>query len=119
MPTIVSPLEIARRERGLTQLDLAARAGVARETISRLERGEWPRLRTAHAIAKALGVEIAAVLGIPGDASDKRSPRAAVGDDGTANPVLNRNNKTGAPSTRAPVANMEERDASSSAVPRR
>ena len=65
MPPVVSPLEIARRERDLTQLALATRAGVARETVSRIERGEWPRLRTARAIAQALGVELSVILNLP------------------------------------------------------
>jgi transcriptional regulator with XRE-family HTH domain len=60
----VSPLEIARRARGLSQLDLARLAGVSRETISLIERGELPRMRTAHAIARALGVALDVLLPI-------------------------------------------------------
>ena len=82
MPTTVSPLEIARRERDLTQLDLATRAGVARETVSRIERGEWPRLRTARAIAQALGVELGVILNRPstsnGDMASVAAAKSAV-----------------------------------------
>ena len=31
-----------RRRAGLTQRELAARAGLHRNTVARLERGEWP-----------------------------------------------------------------------------
>jgi DNA-binding XRE family transcriptional regulator len=39
---------------GLKQETVAERAGVARETVSRLERGDTPNLRTAVALAKVL-----------------------------------------------------------------
>jgi transcriptional regulator with XRE-family HTH domain len=51
----VSRIETARRRAGLTQAELADRAGLCRETISRLERGEEPMLGTALAVANALG----------------------------------------------------------------
>ena len=53
-PCQVSALSLERFRQRLTQHDLALRAGVSRETISRLERGETPQLRTARAIARAL-----------------------------------------------------------------
>jgi len=52
------PLRVARVLRGLSQHDLAERAHVARETVSRVERGMSPQLRTARALSGALGVPI-------------------------------------------------------------
>jgi transcriptional regulator with XRE-family HTH domain len=50
-----SLLALAWLAEGLSQEELAARAGIARETLSRLERGEQgPRLATARALARAL-----------------------------------------------------------------
>jgi transcriptional regulator with XRE-family HTH domain len=60
----VTPLEITRRARGLSQRQLADLAGVSRETISLIERGELPRVRTAYAIARALGVALGELLPI-------------------------------------------------------
>jgi transcriptional regulator with XRE-family HTH domain len=49
-----------RRERGLTQETLAAKAGINRVTLARLERAEHPpNLETLESIAGALGVTIA------------------------------------------------------------
>lgn len=52
-----SPLSVFRFSQGLTQSQLAERAHVARETISRLERGAQPQARTASAISVALGLD--------------------------------------------------------------
>ena len=41
---------------GLSQDDLAQLAGLSRETISRIERGDTPRWKTARTLAAALGV---------------------------------------------------------------
>jgi putative transcriptional regulator len=54
----VSPIALRRFVAGLTQADLAERAGISRDTISRLERGEHPRLVTARALSRALGVAV-------------------------------------------------------------
>ena len=44
-----------RKELGMTQEELAAKVGVARQTIIALEQGRYnPSLGLAHAIAKAL-----------------------------------------------------------------
>jgi transcriptional regulator with XRE-family HTH domain len=51
-----SPLSLFRFAKGETQNSLASKAGVARETVSRLERGATPQGRTAAAIADALGI---------------------------------------------------------------
>jgi DNA-binding XRE family transcriptional regulator len=51
----VSPVTIARVTRGLTRAQLAARARVSTDTISRIESGSAvPHRTTAHAVAVAL-----------------------------------------------------------------
>jgi putative transcriptional regulator len=70
----VSPLEIARRARGLSQVDLARLAGVSRETVSLIERGELPRMSTALSIARALGVEFGAVFPVKNDETPAATP---------------------------------------------
>ena len=48
-----------RKERKMSQTELAQRAGVALMTISRLERGEHdPHVRTLSQIARGLGVSL-------------------------------------------------------------
>lgn len=53
-------LSIARSRAGLTQAELARRAGVPQSVVSDLENGKtlYPRLDTAMALAKALGCTI-------------------------------------------------------------
>ncbi len=53
-----SPLSSARLFLGFTQAELAEMAGVTRETVSRLERGDYPSRRTADRIAAALSVGV-------------------------------------------------------------
>jgi transcriptional regulator with XRE-family HTH domain len=55
----------ARRERAITQEDLAARAGVSRDVIAKLEQGQrsGARITTLTRIANALGVTLSALLG--------------------------------------------------------
>lgn len=48
----------ARERAGLTQQDIEARAGIAQETLSRIERGRMPSLATLQKIADALGVQV-------------------------------------------------------------
>jgi transcriptional regulator with XRE-family HTH domain len=55
----VSPIALQRFLLRLSQSELADRAGLSRETVSRLERGERPRLDTARALSHALGVDVA------------------------------------------------------------
>ncbi len=56
---IVAQLRQARRDRGLTQEAVAARAGVVRPTIGTCERGEHsPTLPILEAWAGALGLEL-------------------------------------------------------------
>lgn len=58
-PAVVEPpraLKLVRVAHGWRQVDLAATAGVTRETVCRIERGhERPQLETAQALARALG----------------------------------------------------------------
>jgi transcriptional regulator with XRE-family HTH domain len=57
------PIRAARRERALTQTDLARRSGTSRVTIARLEAGSARDVRvgTVTALCKALGLELAAL----------------------------------------------------------
>jgi transcriptional regulator with XRE-family HTH domain len=57
-------LRIARTEAGMTAGELAARSGVGRNTISRIERGVVePQAATLHKLAEALDVSVAYLLG--------------------------------------------------------
>lgn len=49
-----APLTLCRLNQGLSQEELARRAGVARESVSRIECGRKPTLETAQALAAAL-----------------------------------------------------------------
>src|SRR5688572_14054620 len=53
-----------RNERRWTQADLARKAGLSPDTVSRIERGERPRPRTAQALADAIGVPVERLLGL-------------------------------------------------------
>jgi len=56
-------LRTLRRDRFMTQEDLADKAGVTREYIARLEAGRYdPSLSTLEKLAKALKVDIAKLL---------------------------------------------------------
>lgn len=55
-------LRSLRTERGLTQVDLADRAGLTRRTVASAESGRPVSLQTAHSIANAVGVEIGELL---------------------------------------------------------
>jgi transcriptional regulator with XRE-family HTH domain len=55
----VSALSVFRHARGWTQKVTAERAGIAAETVSRIERGhESPQPRTASKLSTALGVPV-------------------------------------------------------------
>lgn len=59
-----SRIRQAREKNGLTQLELAVKAGVTPATICRLERAhQTPHLSTVIKIADALGVEVKWVVG--------------------------------------------------------
>lgn len=51
------PLRAARLRAGLTQAQLAQRAGVSRATINYIEKGQLPQLRTLLKVARSLGVD--------------------------------------------------------------
>jgi len=52
-----------REQRGMTQGQLAERAGVSREYVARLEAGRYdPSLSTLEKLAKALKVDVAKLL---------------------------------------------------------
>jgi len=51
-------LRDARREQGLTQVELAERAGIAQPTISNAERGAGIHLDTLFSMLAVLGLEL-------------------------------------------------------------
>lgn len=52
-------IEQKRKERGMTQQQLAAALGVSRQTIISLESGKYnPSILLAHAIARLFGAQI-------------------------------------------------------------
>lgn len=56
---VVSQIIRARSEQGLTQEDLAARTGLQRSNISRLESGDYnPSIELLNRVAKGLGMEL-------------------------------------------------------------
>jgi transcriptional regulator with XRE-family HTH domain len=57
-----TPTRIYRIARGFSQGDLAARAGVSRRTVIRLENGGNVHLDTIAAIAEALGLRVEALF---------------------------------------------------------
>lgn len=62
-------LREARRARGLTQPQLAAMAGVAQQSVSKMERGEsCPHDRVKLQLARALGVNPGTLFPWPGPA---------------------------------------------------
>ena len=60
--TMAAPLRIYRVALRLSQVDLAAQAGVDPITIHRLENGGKPSLKTANAIAHVLGRPVEAIF---------------------------------------------------------
>lgn len=61
--TLAANLVLAREASGVTQSELAARAGTSRATIAQIESGRGdPRLSTLGAIADALGVSVFVLL---------------------------------------------------------
>jgi DNA-binding XRE family transcriptional regulator len=70
-PHVVHALPNVRRAAGLTQLELAALAGIAPETLSRAERGRPARSRSIEALA--------AIGAMPATPSDDHSPAPPTG----------------------------------------
>jgi transcriptional regulator with XRE-family HTH domain len=60
--SLTGPVKAARRRRALSQAELAARSGVSRVTIARVEGGSLQdfRLGTLRRVCEALGLELAA-----------------------------------------------------------
>ena len=57
--TVKNNLEIIRKKLGLSQGDVANRAGITPDTYFRIEKGiTCPNLKTAFAIAKAINTRI-------------------------------------------------------------
>ena len=54
----MTKLSMQRKKKGMSVRGLARAAGVDPSTVSRIERGQWPKERTAVLLAKALGVSI-------------------------------------------------------------
>lgn len=56
-------LELYRRSRGLSRVDLAERSSISRETVARIERrNHRPHLETVQQLAKALDVPVEALI---------------------------------------------------------
>ena len=72
-------LRSARRERGMSQEDLARRVGISMISISRLERGvHRPKHQNLEAIARELGVSPSWILtgegrGLDGDPCEQKA----------------------------------------------
>lgn len=58
-------LEAWRRQRGFTQAELAARAGITRGTVSRAEAGTVIQYPSIRQIAEALGLTVAELRAAP------------------------------------------------------
>lgn len=62
----MSKVKQLRKQKNLTQAQLAKRSGTSLMTVGRLERGEYfPRLENASKIANALGVSIEDIVEAP------------------------------------------------------
>jgi transcriptional regulator with XRE-family HTH domain len=59
--SIIDVLETARVAQGVTQADLAYRAGTSRVTVGRIEAGFDPKLSTVYELARSLGLELTLV----------------------------------------------------------
>lgn len=69
-------LRAQRESAGLTQLELAVRAGLTPATVSRLENGhQSPTLVTVEALARALGIPLSDLVGSVIEARPPRSQR--------------------------------------------
>ena len=58
MPELKTKLKEYRAKLDMKQGDLAEKVGVRRETIIRLEKGQYPSLKLAMDIAKVFGVSV-------------------------------------------------------------
>ena len=76
----MTQLERLRKERGLDQTQLAARAGVAQSTVSRAESGGKLTADTALALAGALKVSVEDLLLRPRRKARRASPPTPTDD---------------------------------------
>src|SRR5215204_2867175 len=75
--SLATRLRVLRAERGLTVRDVAGLSGVAKETISQIERGErHPYDRTLAKLAQAYGVPVEELIEEPVPLAEAR-PRSA------------------------------------------
>ncbi len=66
MPELITKLKEYRAKTGMKQGDLAELVGVRRETIIRLEKGQYnPSLKLAMDIAKVFGVTVEELFSFP------------------------------------------------------
>jgi putative transcriptional regulator len=67
-PRLANRLKVARAERDLSQQDLAARAGVTRQTVSAIETGQYcPSALLAFLLAQRLGKRVDELFYLEGD----------------------------------------------------
>lgn len=69
-----SPLALRRLTMGLSQTEVGERAGVRGDTVSRLERGDMPQLRTARKIAAVLDTTVEELFPPGNDEGPARPP---------------------------------------------
>jgi transcriptional regulator with XRE-family HTH domain len=75
-----------REERGLTQQELAARAGTSYQTVWRIENGKHaePGIYIARRIARALGVSLDYLVNLHGENDESENDPAELALVGTA-----------------------------------
>jgi putative transcriptional regulator len=67
-PILANRLRVARAERAMSQGDLAAAAGVSRQTVSSIETGQYvPSALLAFRLARVLGAPIDGLFWLEGD----------------------------------------------------
>ena len=65
---LTNRLKVARAERGLSQSELAAMAGVTRQTVSSIETGQYcPSALLAFTMAKRLGKHVEELFALEGE----------------------------------------------------
>jgi transcriptional regulator with XRE-family HTH domain len=74
-PLISTRVKTLREKEGISQQELATRAGLSISVISQIEQGKKLDLRmsTVEALAEALQVDYAALMGEPGGKKPRRS----------------------------------------------
>lgn len=84
IPPLGQRIKQARKDAGLTQQDLASKAGISYSTMAKLEQGsiEHPSATTLVKLAKAMGTDVGHLLG-----TSPSSPAQSMGAGGTPSPV--------------------------------